>query len=371
MFPENLRVCLSESTDDAFEEASSNNFDFFIVDHKRLDWTRDPFINVKGKLKIICWCHNFVTTAIAKKMVKSKCLHRVISVGREQMDLIRDDRLFLISDYIYNSIPIDETNINKAKTMPYTHRPHAVAYLGSLVEDKNFHILASIWHNILKKVPDAQLYVIGSGKVYSRITKLGKYGIASEKYEKMFMQFLIDEKGEILPSVHFLGAMGEEKFDVLQNIRVGCPNPTGSSETFCLSAVEMQLMGCSVAAMEAPGYYDTFYNGKISKNINGLVDDIVSLLLEDAPKSYEKTIDFIVQTFSMNAIMPYWEKLLGNDPIKTDRGGYLHQIYPLTNPKFRCKWLKEISRRIRKVIPVLYYIPNIDRFISLFQRVFH
>ena len=55
--------------------------------------------------------------------------------------------------------------------------------------------------------------------------------------------------------------------DILKNIRVGCPNPTGDSETFCLSAVEMQAMGCVVAAMEAPGYYDTFFNGHISKEI--------------------------------------------------------------------------------------------------------
>lgn len=340
-----------------------------------MDWTYDPFINVRGKLKIICWCHNFVNTAIAKKMVYSRCLHRVVSVGCEQMDLMRDDKLFLISDYIYNSIPINVTNINKAREMPYALRPHSVAYLGSLVKDKNFHVLASIWHDVLKKVPDAQLYIIGSGKVYSNSTKLGKFGVASEEYESLFMPYLTDDNGDILPSVHFLGAMGNEKFDVLKNIRVGCPNPTGSSETFCLSAVEMQLMGCSVAAMQAPGYYDTFFNGKISRNIKDLVDDIVSLLLEDAPKTYEETLEFIVHKFSIHTIMPYWEKLLNNNSTKSTQGqsgegGYLHPITPMVNPNFRLKWLKEISRRIRITIPILYYIPNIDRFISLFQRLF-
>lgn len=52
-------------------------------------------------------------------------------------------------------------------------------------------------------------------------------------------------------------------------------------------------------------------------------------------------------------------------------GGYLHSITPMVNPNFRLKWLKEISRRIRITIPILYYIPNIDRFISLFQRFFY
>ena len=364
IFPDGLKTIQVTGIEDALEKASNEHFDTFVIDHKRLDWTDNPFSNVKHGMSVICWCHNFVTPTIAKRMIKSACVSRVIAVGREQMDLYRDDRLFLKSDYIYNAVPVKEQYLKEASLIPYQERPHRIAYLGSLVKDKNFHILASIWPRILDKVPDAELFVIGSGKVYSQNAKLGKYGIADEKYEDMFMPYLTDKDGNILPSVNFLGAMGDEKYDVLRNIRVGCPNPTGASETFCLSAVEMQAMGCTVAAMEAPGYYDTFFNGKISKNIDQLVNDIVNLLQHDSPKSYKDTIKYIQQHFSVEVVMKDWEKLLLDS-----KGSYLHPILPLINPCYRLKWLKEWSKKTREALPVLYAFPNIDRFISLIQRI--
>ena len=51
-----------------------------------------------------------------------------------------------------------------------------------------------IWPDVVKQVPDAQLYVIGSGKVYDENAKLGKYNIAEESYEKKFMSYLEQEE---------------------------------------------------------------------------------------------------------------------------------------------------------------------------------
>lgn len=38
-----------------------------------------------------------------------------------------------------------------------------VVYSGALIKQKGFHILAKAWKNILKAVPDAELYVLGGG----------------------------------------------------------------------------------------------------------------------------------------------------------------------------------------------------------------
>lgn len=363
-FPQGLKTYTVKEANDALEKANEKEIDIFVIDHKRMNWSDNPFSKVKEPMKIVCWCHNFVTPAIAKIMIKSPCVQRVVAVGREQMDLYRDDSLFLKSDYIYNSVPVKDKYIHLAKLTPYKERPHSVAYLGSLVKDKNFHVLASIWQKILDKVPDAQLYVIGSSKVYSKNMQLGRYGIADAEYENLFMPFLTDDKGKIIPSVHFLGAMGEEKFEVLKNIRVGCPNPTGASETFCLSAVEMQAVGCTVAAMQAPGYYDTFFNGKISKNINGLVKDIVELLQGESPKSYEDTLNHIKQNFSIETVMADWEKLLGGNG-----KGYLHPISPISHFLYKEKIAKEFLRLIYFKIPFLYNIlPSIETIKNIIIR---
>lgn len=63
----------------------------------------------------------------------------------------------------------------------------------------------------IKKVPQAQLYVIGGGNLYNRNAVMGKYGIATQEYENEFMPYITDDDGKILPSVHFCGILGKEK----------------------------------------------------------------------------------------------------------------------------------------------------------------
>ena len=73
-----------------------------------------------------------------------------------------------------------------AKNEKYTGRSAArpiVTYVGSLTKGKGFHVLAKEWKNILKAVPDAELYVLGSGKLYDNKAELGEYGLAEKTYE--------------------------------------------------------------------------------------------------------------------------------------------------------------------------------------------
>lgn len=63
----------------------------------------------------------------------------------------------------------------------------------------------------------------------------------------IFMPHLLDEKGNILQSVTFWGKLGNEKYEILKRTKVGIANP-GGYETFCISAVEMQLYGAKVVS---------------------------------------------------------------------------------------------------------------------------
>lgn len=362
IFPSGVDIKIVSNIESALSIASKEEYDLFVIDQKLLNWNNNPFKNVYGNLKIICWCHNFITTSVMRKLSKSNRVKCVLFVGREQMDIYRDDVVFRKSEYIYNAVPIKKDFIANAKLVPFQTRPHTVAFLGSLVKNKNFHVLASLWPRILARVPDAELYVIGSGRVYSRNSLLGKYNIAEKDYEDLFMQFLTDDYGRILPSVHFLGNMDNQKFDILKNIRVGCPNPTGDSETFCLSAVEMQAMGCVVAAMEAPGYYDTFFNGHISKDINSLYEDIITNLNCDSNEKYEDTISFIDKNFSLEIIINDWEKLLLSEECK------IHPILPLVNSHYKHKWLKELLRKVYSRYPFLYnFCPSLVAIRNIFN----
>lgn len=343
--------------------ASNEGFTRFVVDHKRVKWHNHPFQSLNPNMKIIAWCHCFAFTRELHIMYAHPNMGRILSVSKEQMDLMRDDRSFLISDYIFNTVILEEKWIKKAKMHPNSERKHIVVYMGSLVPLKTFHILAEIWPLIVSQVPDAELYVIGNGKVYGDNVQLGQYGIAEKNYEDKFMPFII-KNGNILPSVHFMGAMGEDKNEILIKAKVGVPNPTGKSETFCLSAVEMQAMGCSVTAMKAPGYYDTIYNGNIVKNKQGLVDSIVNLLLGKAPKSFDNTLEYIQNNFSTKTIAEEWESFL-----ISDMSTYYHHILPIEHLSYRYKWLKEILRVMKNCCPVLYNIkPTIESVYNKFTR---
>ena len=74
------------------------------------------------------------------------------------------------------------------------------------------------------------------------------------------MSYLTNEKGEVLPSVHFLGILKEEKLGVMGKCKVAVPNPTGVSECLPITAMEMQLAGCSIATVLHPAYLDTVFN---------------------------------------------------------------------------------------------------------------
>lgn len=347
-FSQSLNVMCVGDIETAAGHASEEGFERFVFDHKRVNWYKNPFQGLSPKLKLIPWCHCFAFTRELHIMVRHPNLGRIIYVGKETNDLMRDDISFLKSDYIYNAVNFSQDRIKQAKSSPNEQRNRNVVYMGSLVPLKTFHVLAEMWPRIVKRVPDAQLYVIGSARVYGDSSKLGKFGVAEESYEKMFMPYLT-ENGKIMDSVHFMGALGEEKNDILLRAKVGVPNPTGKSETFCICAVEMQAMGCSVTAMEAPGYYDTIYNGKIAKSEKLLEDSIVELLLSKAPKSYEETINFISKEFSIETTICDWETLL-----ISNMNSPLHPISPIIHVFYRLKWLKELIRVVKKTFPWLY-----------------
>lgn len=73
---------------------------------------------------------------------------------------------------------------------PNFKREHNVCYIGSLHPAKGFQFLAQAWPKVLKEVPDANLFIIGSGKLYGRNAQLGKWGIAKEEFEEEFMPYI-------------------------------------------------------------------------------------------------------------------------------------------------------------------------------------
>ena len=233
--------------------------------------------------------------------------------------------------------------------------------MGSLVEPKGFHLLAQVWRNIVAQVPDAELHVLGSGRLYGRDSALGRWGIAERSFEEQFMPYLLDEKGSPLPSVKFHGILGTEKHEILASAAVGVVNPSGQTETFCISAVEFQAHRVAVVSAREWGLLDTVRHGRtglLCRNKEELILNVVKLLkdVRFRRKLGEAAYAFAKLQFEVNCVAAEWYRLLvaveGNQPLR--------KIGIKSNIFYRNKLIKEIVRRLKPVIPVLQNLRPIE-----------
>ena len=343
-----------KSIDDACNFCLTHNIFLLVINQTQFDKKiLDPY---GTKLSFILWAHNTMPYSKLSLFSQLTYIKRIVCCGREMLDLYRDHIATLKSTYIYNIFPTKEKDwyLNKI-----SHEDnHNVAYMGCLTPEKGFHVLARAWKDILKKVPDAQLYVIGSGQLYNKMA-VGEYGLAEKNYEKYFMSYLKDENGNLLPSVHFMGLMGIEKFEVLAKCKVGVPNPTGKTECLPITTIEMQLMGCKITTIKHPAYLDTVFNSKnLYKKTSELCDFITKSLLSSKDDSYDDVYQFITNKFNTESNIQRWEQMIQN--IDT---------FPLENyseKPYQMKKIKNLLLQLKLRIPIFNHFPPIEKFYNFF-----
>ena len=348
------------------EELINEDTDFIIFKYELIDYLRisECLSKSNRKTKLIVWAHNFIKRSELSRLAKDKYVKRIICVSQEQLNMYRDHLAFKKSSYIYNGMPISAVNEQKDSLPKFKERDNEVTYIGSIVPYKGFLVLAKAWSKVLDKYPDAKLNVIGSGKLYDRNSILGKYGIAEESYENLFMKYLTDDKGKVLPSVTFHGILGAEKNDILKRTKVGVPNPSGVSETFCITALEMQAMGCLVTTLNYGGFKNTVFKTGILYNSTDELADSIIKLLEEKDNKIEEFYRFMDDNFSFEKITNDWIRMLDN--INND----IITIPTICKESDRITKLKEINRKIKEKLPFGYILlPTIDFYISILRRL--
>lgn len=300
----------------------------------------------KNKIKTVFWGHNFYLSDFCNYIADCEYARANVFVGRQQYDRYMDHKVVKKSTFIYNMYPSPAYESRKKNAN------HNVTYIGSLVPTKGFHVLAHAWRAILKQVPDAELYVIGSGKLYGRNTKLGQYGIAEESYEQQFIGGVTNTEGAILPSVHFLGVLGTEKGSVIQNTCVGVVNPTGRTETFGISTLDFESLGVPVVTIGKGGFLDTVIDqktGLLCETTDQLAEKMIMLLQDRAAnESYGKNGIALSKSFAPETIINRWNELF--------RNVYFDQTIPFIKPSsFMNKNLKNIRWGNRKLKNKLHW----------------
>lgn len=341
--------------DDSCKVCVENEIFEVVVDIKSLDFS--VLDHYADKLSIIVWAHNTVMYSVLDKLANKRYIKKIVNVGREQMELYRDHMATLKSTYVYNIFPIQSKEYYQSRRCD--HDNHNVVYMGSLIKTKGFHVLAKAWKSILLQVPDAQLYVIGSGKLYDRNASLGKYNIASEDYEKEFIPYVTNDNGEIFPSVHFLGILSDEKYDVMGRCKVGVPNPTGASETFCICGIEMQLMGCNITTIKHPAYLDTVMNKDYLYEKEEMLTEYVIRRLKSPIDNYNDLYNFVASNFGVEGNIQRWENLLLNVD--------MNSVDHISNHNYQYKVIKDILFKLKRICPLLRIIPPVQRVLNLYH----
>lgn len=343
-----------ENFSDAVRHCDDNEMDYMVFCH-------DPKLFMNGSLaietqhtKLIPWCHVFMNWEEADLYSRLHSYWRIVNVGKEQNDLFIDHPIYSKSEYIFNCV-----NTDNDSHCPGSEKEHIVTYMGSLWPFKGFHWLSEAWPEVVKEEPDAQLYVIGSGDLYGWGTNLGPFGIANPAYEAYILKPLLIN-GELMPSVHFMGRMGKEKEGILRKTKVGVPNPTGNTETFCLSAVEMQVSGARVVMGKCPGALDTVKNGRLIHKKKYLAKAIIKELKGNYDTA-SYAIDYFQSNFEHDAIAGRWERLLLEGTLPKESH---------SNLSYRMKWMKIVKRYVSRFFPIINKLPSIERILLAIERRF-
>lgn len=361
ILPDMIKQVIVENDVDVLEKVKEDNIDILIFVpksrgsnyYKKLDQ-----LNIKS----IAWVHNYIDYLSIKQLQKCNSVKRIVFVSHQHYDSYFDDIIINKAVYIYNLVVPGILNKSNCKLKERT-----VTYVGALIPTKGFHKLARQWKAILKEIPDAKLYVIGSGKLYDRFAEMGPQNIAEKKYEKKLMRYL-STNGNVLDSVYFCGTMGIEKKKIIEKTKVGVANPTGISETFCLSAVEFEAVGIPVVSYKGYGLLDTVSNkhtGILIKTGKQLKNAIITLLKDDDVNSLYGTNGqlFYKRNFTPEIIINKWGKLFNE--VMDDKPCNI--IYPTDNKMDDWKWLRIINHHFKKKFS-FYKLPSLAFLISYIKQ---
>jgi len=318
-------------------------------------------IKQNPKSKILFWLHLTPTQKIISDLGRLNQVKAFVCVENNQrvrlIDYEKQQKLVTIPH------PLDrQENFLKPANLI------GVCYLGALVPQKGFHLLADVWPQISLKNPLVKLYVVGSPSLYGVTEKLGQFSIAEDYYEKRVFKKLSPQD----KSVVFLGNLNyKERIKIFKKCSIGVVNPSGSTETFCLSAMELQQHGLPVVSANKFGLKDSIVNNKtgILVRNNKQLKLAIEKLLEDSVLREKMALtarNHVESKYEVTKIIELWLELLNNvtsnqkidfpsdlTSIKFDSlQAYLGILNRIPRIVFNAKWpmLIELYAQIRKVL---------------------
>lgn len=303
-------------------------------------------LKLPPNLSIIVWDHNGPYPDIVDLLNNCKNVKRIVCVSQMHATQHRHRTLYKKITFIHNFVDIPA--IAKRVDSASLKDNFKVCYMGSLTESKGFHHLVKAWPSIKKILPCAQLDVYGSAKLYDKDSELGDLKVASKKYEDEHLKPLLGESlAEISKNgVYFKGLVTKKGiYANLHQYKLGVVNPNlfGSTETFCVSAVEIQAAGVPTIGARRVGLMETIKHNETGLTFASHVEmerQIIQLLSNDTLNhTFSKNAMNRTQNlFAENIAYANWDKLF--DEVKNKKK---NTCVPIITPNLR---IKEITKTI-------------------------
>lgn len=317
-FMENVNNVLVKDSVDAVEKAGKLNQIFIFRPHihpnqlllKKLE---------KSQLSAIAWLHVTPTYEHLNLLSQNPQIKALVAMSHRQYYGWLDSSITKKTVHIVNGQYPSRVNRKAVHNL-------TVTYLGALVPQKGFHLLAEAWPKILSRFPDARLNVIGSGQLYSRDNQLGELGFASTSYEKLITTLL----SSTIDSVKFLGRVSNSTKDALiSQTSVGVVNPSGLTENCPASALDFQSAGVPVVTARKNGLIDTIQDRKTGLLISSQrgLEKAILKLLEDPELNHhygkEGSI-YVEREFDFSYVCDSWKALF----LSIEHNGLIRKLNP-------------------------------------------
>jgi len=302
LFPSELKVNRVKDIHEAIQYSATNQLILVIRAYISDFETILERINDHRDLKVLIWAHLTPNQDSLKTIAKISQVKAVICLENNQRVRMGDS----LAHRKLLTIPYGITG--NTQLVPTSKNPNTIVFVGALVPQKGFHLLADAWPKIEKAIPDAKLYVFGSGQLYDSRIDLGPHGIATKDYENRIFRKLSKDSH----NVEFLGNGNPAlRNSVVDNCKLGIVNPSAQTETFCLSAVEFEQRGVPVVGGRKYGLLDTVKHkktGYLVSNPSNLHKYIIRLLRNNSRIETlgHQAQQFVFEKFNLSMVIDRW-----------------------------------------------------------------
>jgi glycosyltransferase involved in cell wall biosynthesis len=304
-FPHNLAIEIVQNLEEAISKSAHEKR--ILVIRAYLSGMKEVINDIQRipESRVLVWAHLTPNQSDLRLMADTSQILQLICLENNQ-------RVRLLDNPIHNKSLTIPYGISGSTTKRHFDPEHInIVYIGAIVPQKGIHFLTDIWDRVLNRFPKAKLIVLGSSSLYGDNFELGPRKIADIQFEKRIFKNVKSSEH----SIFFLGNLDANARNlVLNSATLGIVNPSGSTETFCLSAVEFQQRGIPVISARKYGLLDTVKNkksGYLVLHRHFLYRKIVKLILH--PNLNLRMGNYaqnrVIQKYDLLRILKRWENL--------------------------------------------------------------